>query len=1005
MDSFQAIRGYLNVIRVRVCRREAGRALLLLLAAIALILLVGPLWAGAQPAERVRAIQRAVILGTAAAVVAALAVGVILPRRRTRDRLEIARVVGAAAPHLASDLMSSVQLERELAGSPRFSPELAMALAATTAERLLFVDPDRVVPRRRVGRAAAWIGIAGAAYAAAALVLPVTLRAGWQRLLHPPALDTRIVEASATAGPLVGDIKLVLTYPAYTGRPPLTVPASSGDILAPRGTDVALETTALKPAAKARIVLDTASQKGTAIPMTVEGRLLRASLKVDRPAQYRFLLAPAVGTPLVEAEPHRVEIEPDRAPRVELIAPAEELDVSSQRRVELAYSIDDDYGISSITLVWRGPDGKDQRRSLTPPRPGARTAQAKFLWDLSEIALAPGTRVAYHLEARDNDDVGGPNVGTSRSFYLKVFSPRQRHEELVERQQAVFEAAVRSLGDRLETPAEDLERRHDVHTGTQRLVAELGALLTLIGQDTLAPKGLKQEVEGIHARLDKLIREEHPLLADLWKKQEHTPAFMMPRGGPVADIDKKTVLELEKDVLLMDDWLARQRMEELLAISDELKQHRARLKDLMQKYERTRSAEVRAEIEREIRAIEQRIAELQAKASMLSTEVADRFMNSDAMQAQSAEDCFAKVRELMDQGDVKAAEAQLERCERIGEAMADALEQGLHGLRNERFTEEEKAYSELLGEVADLEREQRQVAGQAEQLMDRYKQRAAQAARDKNNPMKQQARRTLEKLQKEVDKVPREGLTPFSQEELDALKQRLSDTGKMLDEGDVAEALAMARHAREGLRNMAADIEDDVSDGQPWSDRTAEAQDEVGKAQPLAKKLIDELEQATPSPQEMMSPEDRQRMQELMRRQQKLQELVQKLAQKAQRRSKDLPGTTGEVTQKGLEQAGEQMGRAAERAGVPDPMGARDEAQGAADKLSDLQKKMGKSARPSSVGNNGRDPDEEPVKIPGSEEYKPPEEFREDILDAMKKAKAPDAYKDQVKRYYQELVK
>ena len=92
---------------------------------------------------------------------------------------------------------------------------------------------------------------------------------------------------------------------------------------------------------------------------------------------------------------------------------------------------------------------------------------------------------------------------------------------------------------------------------------------------------------------------------------------------------------------------------------------------------------------------------------------------------------------------------------------------------------------------------------------------------------------------------------------------------------------------------------------------------------------------------------------------------------------------------------------------APDPMGARDEAQGAAEKLSELQGKMQRSARPSSVpqGEGGRRVDDDTVKIPGSDDYKPPEAFREDILDAMKKDKPPEAYKDLVKRYYEELVK
>jgi hypothetical protein len=207
------------------------------------------------------------------------------------------------------------------------------------------------------------------------------------------------------------------------------------------------------------------------------------------------------------------------------------------------------------------------------------------------------------------------------------------------------------------------------------------------------------------------------------------------------------------------------------------------------------------------------------------------------------------------------------------------------------------------------------------------------------------------------------------------------------------------------LKTIGADIEDDLADGRPWSSHTEEAEEKVGRAQPTAEQLIEELEQATPSPQEMMGPDDLKKSNELKRRQKALREKLEKLAQKAQKRGKELPGKVGDAAQKGLGEAGEQMGRAEERFGAPDPMGARDEAQGAADKLSDMQKKMGQAARPSPVGDNGKAPSEEAVKIPGSEEYKPPEAFREDILDAMKKEKPPEAYKDQVKRYYEELVK
>jgi len=50
---------------------------------------------------------------------------------------------------------------------------------------------------------------------------------------------------------------------------------------------------------------------------------------------------------------------------------------------------------------------------------------------------------------------------------------------------------------------------------------------------------------------------------------------------------------------------------------------------------------------------------------------------------------------------------------------------------------------------------------------------------------------------------------------------------------------------------------------------------------------------------------------------------------------------------------------------------------------------------------------DEPIRIPGADEYRAPERFREDLLEAMKKkgTLAPEGYDEQIKRYYEELIK
>jgi len=63
---------------------------------------------------------------------------------------------------------------------------------------------------------------------------------------------------------------------------------------------------------------------------------------------------------------------------------------------------------------------------------------------------------------------------------------------------------------------------------------------------------------------------------------------------------------------------------------------------------------------------------------------------------------------------------------------------------------------------------------------------------------------------------------------------------------------------------------------------------------------------------------------------------------------------------------------------------------------------MGESGEGDSDG--APEADREKVVVPGADQYQVPAQFRRDILDAMKQ-KAPKPYEDEVKHYYQEIVK
>lgn len=65
---------------------------------------------------------------------------------------------------------------------------------------------------------------------------------------------------------------------------------------------------------------------------------------------------------------------------------------------------------------------------------------------------------------------------------------------------------------------------------------------------------------------------------------------------------------------------------------------------------------------------------------------------------------------------------------------------------------------------------------------------------------------------------------------------------------------------------------------------------------------------------------------------------------------------------------------------------------------------MGADGGGMDMGGPGNPKVMEKVEIPGPDEYEPPEAFRKALLEGMKDP-VPEAYRQQVRRYYEELVK
>ncbi|MCX5747527.1 MAG: hypothetical protein NT062_34110, partial [Proteobacteria bacterium] len=965
MGSRTTIKSFLELVRQQLYRHDARRGVTYAVGATLALALALPAIGLMFGSSRATAFAGLGIggLAFALAVIGAIILGWVVPRRRFGRDHDLAREIGVRHPAIASDLLSAVELADDAPSRPGApSSELVLALVQSIEHRLASIDPKSLVPDRALRRTLRGVLAIGLVHALTIAVIPHVLARGWRDLLSAPS---SIADgATLSAVPLVGDLEATLVFPAYAKRAPLDLPSSSGDVRGLAGTNVTLRARMLVPARAVVLEIDRATNEPPEIVHATLDKLdsgaVTAAFTIEHTTKYRFVVTTPDEGRSVEATPRTIELEPDQPPVVQLIVPSEPLDVTNLRRVELAYVLEDDFGLVTAELVWES--GKDRgKKPLTIGAPGVTRAQVKELWDIAEVPS--GGEVRYWVEAKDNQ-IPTPNVGKSREFHLKVVSPRERHEETLGRQQELAEKLVKHLGGRL-VLAEDQAPREELMKNLREAIGLLGTIGAAYEKDPHASDALRKALSTMRDRLDKLATIEQKLTPKI-----RTSATR----GTYAGIDPKLVAELEDDVLVLADWLDRERLEGLLDVSDEITAHQKRLRDLLAEYARTKDPRVLDEIEREMRALDRAFAELDKHRKGLAEDVLDQYVHHDAARAQTGTSCIDEVRRLVRAGNAKEAQAKLETCQQDHERSIASLDGSLAALRGDKFTDEQKKLDEVMNELADVTKDQDDIAAEANRIFEAYAEKADEVSRDHRREASKKVTALVEKLQKKLKEIPENGLTPFAKEELDIVERRLADVEHMVADGDLAEALGMAHQAKQSLDTIAGELEAAIDDDpkSKWADATQEALDDVEKARPIAKELIDLLQSLSPRPDQIMSADDQRALERLRRREAMNKDRAKKLAERTSQLGSELPGDTGPELGKKLGGAIDQMGAADDRMKAKDPSGARESTRAAAESLAKARDRARSAARQAQEGAVG----DEPIKIPGADEYRAPERFR-----------------------------
>ncbi|MDF1566136.1 MAG: hypothetical protein P1V51_24100 [Deltaproteobacteria bacterium] len=931
-----------------------------------------------------------------------------------------------------------------------YSELLAEAHIETVARRLEQAPLEKAFPAQSLGRAAGALALLAAA-ALVALLLPGSpVARGYQRLFSLERGIGLLGKGGASAVPelITGDVSLTYHYPAYTRRPSRTVSGTGGEITALPGTEVEIRTTADREVEAAALLVGESR-----FPLEVSaGRSLRGKLLVREPGEYRFAFLDDRGRIEAEGAPHRIAVEPDAWPEAELKLVDRESDehqeIDRDEVLPLQWEVEDDFGVGEVALVWRIRGGQEKRRILTDleERPGG---DGSLRWELATLRLSAGETVTVHLEVTDNDVVSGPKVGRSRSYTLEVFSKVAHHRALIEQIEQAWRQLIATLADHLEGPCDpeaaltgqalngEVERMRALVTGLNTLIADLKELEGSLASDPLGPEALQKALRNIFIGIQRETGRLEAALHQLETRLGLEASRLRPMASHLARSQERVVIELEKDVIFLEDLLDRERMQALKEITQALQESKRRLESLVDQLKENPSEEVRQEIGEEIARLKERIFELMRRMQELAKSIRDENLNQEAMQQiQENQDLLSQLddlQKLINEGKLEEALAQLQKMSEQLDELMQRFEKGEQSVGGEKYEELMREMNAFRDELERLRHDQDELLEESRGLKERYQKELEKRVTGKLDELAKRLKAKAEAAKKKLEEMPPEiqdavvGL--YDRETLDQAASRLEETRMLLEARDFDEALKTAQEALRNVATVRGLFQDARRDKrllrrmlppqvglspEELEKALKEGDGRVDEAHQLSRELVEELEQLFPDPREVFGKQEQQRLSQMGREQDGLRQRASKLGQQMRSIAEKAPIFSPEMEQT-LREGQRHMSEASQRLSQSDARRATGQEQAAAERLSELgeqleeaMKQQGESGMPipmsSSNSSGGRMTRSEPVEIPDAEAYKAPEAFRKELLEAMKEG-APDRYQDQVKRYYEELVR
>lgn len=556
-----------------------------------------------------------------------------------------------------------------------------------------------------------------------------------------PAPQVRVVDP-----PEVAKITLTLIPPDYAGLP--KEEKEGGDIEALKGTLVNLEVEVTKNVREGKIVMDPKNQ----LPLEIHEKRLKGSLLVFHPGNYFIEVRDELGFENPNPARYPIRLIPDKYPEAEILNPLEDLEVAGNETIPIVYSARDDFGISAVKLSFQ-TSGKEKTLTLKSSANQRSIGPETFKWDLAGLALAPGERVSYRLEAGDNDSVSGPKFSSSRTLHLYVRDDRSRAAKEGEEAQQLADALLDLLADQLEE---------------------------LKDSDFF-----RQRMEEILERLDRKLtqRENRPDRFDLEALKKNLTSL---KNRLPEEPKENVTREMERLALLAEDMAKKARMNELEAMARELKNRQRRLLDSLNDLKNRFDQKELEAVLKELKQLEELLRQVMEAMTKLANRLPEEFVNSPDLQGMDFQDLFQdldEIRKKLMAGDLAGAleaaqrlmQALTQMMASLGKAGSQANMGGMDRMQGEM--------NRQAGELGKILEEQQEILKETEGIEREVRRRIEEEIRKRLEQELPRLRRQLEELARALPPAQNEMIEELSRLLKDEKMKMFSERAEELEKG------------------------------------------------------------------------------------------------------------------------------------------------------------------------------------------------------------------------------